>query len=493
VNNAVLTPMETDAEPVAVEVREAWRPIAPAGLVFPVAAVVGAIAVGAGATVEPVLGLAIVVVVALGTAVVRWPMFGAYVLVAVAPILPGIKRGFPIPGLRLSEVVVAGLATLLLAFGDRRRAIRWRAVDWASACYVVLTVALGVFNLLRLGQPVNAGGLGKLLGPLQYFMLFRVAVTYFTTPERRWRAMRLVLAVSVIPAVIGIAQQLDIGPTRSVITSIIDRGEVFEGWDYTRQARATSIFPHWHPFAGYLVVVTLLGVSMLLDGTKRIGRRAVVGALMVPAVVALCFTLTVASMFGAVTGTILVGYFHGKLRAALGWLALGLGLAALFAGSFLAQRYENQVGSEQGAAPEGVAFRIEVWETQFIPALSGRLTTGYGPELPPEITWRHTENIYLTLLFRGGVPLLGSFLGMLAAVGLRAQEERGSDDRSRSIPAKAVLGVTIVLLPMMMVFPYMTSTGLPHIYWTVAGIAFAGVAVERVKRDQPEAIERYAS
>lgn len=444
----------------------------PASLVVPAAGVVGAVAVGvAAATVGPTGAVAALVAVVAGVQVVRRPVLGALLLAGLVPVLPGLRRGLPLPGLRLSEVLIVAVAAAVLLLGDRRAAVRWRALDWAAFAYVAGTIVLTAVNLLRRGEPIDADVVTA-LGPLQYFLLYRVVVTYLWSPARQRTAVLLALGASVPIAALGIAQAFDVPGVLDFIAATIDRGEVFEGWEYSRQARITSVFPHWHPLAGYLVVVLLLGVSLLLTPGQRVLRPRWLLPVLAPAAVALAFTATIASMFGAVVGALVVGAIHRRLLVSLRWLATGLVLVGLVAGPFLVERYSNQVDDPSGA-PESVTFRLAVWGEEYLPALEGRLTTGYGPDLPPEIFWDHTENQYLTLLLRGGVPLLAAFLALLATMAARARAVHRADGPDRRAVAGAVLATLVVLLPMQMVFPYLTSTGMTHLLWVLVGLVAA--------------------
>src|ERR1700727_1386557 len=79
------------------------------------AGALAAIVVAIGASIGLLAGLAALLAVCFGLLTVERPYLGAYALVAVAPVTSGLKRGLPLPGLRLSEVVIAALSTIVLA------------------------------------------------------------------------------------------------------------------------------------------------------------------------------------------------------------------------------------------------------------------------------------------------------------------------------------------------------------------------------------------
>jgi len=70
--------------------------------------------VGAGLTQGAAAAAAAAVVALVGLVVVRRPLLGAYLMVALVPVTSGLRRGLPLPGLRMSELIATGLAALLL-------------------------------------------------------------------------------------------------------------------------------------------------------------------------------------------------------------------------------------------------------------------------------------------------------------------------------------------------------------------------------------------
>src|SRR5215210_2851484 len=95
--------------------------------------------VGAASAVGPLPGLASLSAAAIGLMVLRRPDLGALVLVGVAPAISGLTRGLPVPGLRASELLVAGLALLILLTSRGHGAVPWRAFDWLALAYVIAT------------------------------------------------------------------------------------------------------------------------------------------------------------------------------------------------------------------------------------------------------------------------------------------------------------------------------------------------------------------
>jgi hypothetical protein len=101
---------------------------------LPVAAATtgAAVCVGVAAAVSPAAGLGLVGAIAGALVVVRHPALGGVLLLGVVPAASGLRRGLPVPGLRLSEIAVAGIAAVVLTAAGRHGRAPWRVLDWAA-------------------------------------------------------------------------------------------------------------------------------------------------------------------------------------------------------------------------------------------------------------------------------------------------------------------------------------------------------------------------
>jgi hypothetical protein len=100
--------------------------------------------------------------------------------------------------------------------------------------------------------------------------------------------------------------------------------------------------------------------------------------------------------------------------------------------------------------------------------------TGYGPELPPGALWQYTESQYVTLLLRGGFPLLiiyGLLNWTLFAEARRRSRWQGVD----RVIGRTVEALTVILVPMLVLDNYFINSGLAELWWILAGLLFAGV------------------
>jgi hypothetical protein len=447
--------------------------------------VLSAAVVGLGTGLETRLGAVTLAALIAGLVVLLRPATAVLAVIAVAPVICALKRGLFVPGLRPSEVLVAGVAVPVLLFAGSRVSIRWRLLDAMALLYVVATFALGAGDMLARGSAFTAELNGQLIGPLQYFLLYRSVVVALDTPELRRQAVRLLLLGSIPVSITALLQFLDIGSTRPFIKSVVNSvaaGSV----RYTNGGlpRATGIMDHWHSLGGYMLVIILLCVALLLHPRQRVMSRGGLVAVLAFAVMGIMLTLTLGPMIGAVVGSIGLGAATGRSRKVIGWLAAGALVVVFLLGPFLAarldQQLESRVGQASGAAgpsflPQTLRYRVEVWQEQYLPLVASNLLTGYGPGLPPYVNWRYTETLYVTLLLKGGLPLLAIYAGLMYAAWVLARSVVSS---SRASPddrciARVALTLILILIPMHLINPYFANTGLAHPLWILFGLVAA--------------------
>lgn len=429
------------------------------------------------------VGFAALIGVVVAYGVLRHPPLGGFLVAALVPITSGLNRGFPVPGLRLSELIVGALAVLVLVPALRSHTNKWNAVDWTSFIYSLSMIVFAVAHLAVSDEELSVGVLSPMLLPLQFFLIYRVVRVCVPRREQRDQAIRLVLIASLFVDALAIFQQLNIGPARD-LASTLTAAEALESYGYSFSARATGPFQHWHPLAGYLVVIILLTVALLADKTQRVMSNKALIAVLAGALSALALSVTFVAVFGVVAGALYLGYRAGKLREALMATAGATVLGALAFGSFFTSRLDSQYSTATGRTrdsllPQTVDYRFDVWLNQYIPSLSGRWLAGHGPTLPEDAVWSHTESVYITLALRGGLPLLVLFAASMYAVHLFAK--RVEADSSRTPLARALVALVGVLWIMHFLFPYFTSSGMPQPFWVLAGICFAGVGVNSWK------------
>lgn len=449
-----------------------------------VAAVLAGIQVAIGGPRGFVVAGAALLAVALGVATLLRPAVGGLVLVGVVPAVSGLRRGLPVPGFRLSEILIVYLATIILVTAKPERRQRWRVFDWVALTYVLMMGVFGVYDVLLLRLPFTGGNVGKIASALQFFLLYRSVATSCRSIADRRRALKLALFASVPIALLGILQEFNVGSTRSFLTKItgVRVSDVSLDPGFVLGSRATGPFPEWHTLGGYLFLVVLLGVGLLLSDSQEVASRKTIVLILIPCIGALLATLTVTPILATLVGVILLGGWTRRLGRILVLVGTAAVLAVALFGAKLEGRYQTQfagagAGTSQLATPQTLSFRISVWKDQYLPLLrGGALATGYGPELPKEfgVTWQYTESVYLSMLLRGGIPLLLVYGLMMFILGARARRVAHEGDHDRQIVGRVVFVAIILLVPMHFVSSYFLTSGLPHLLWAMAGLLYAG-------------------
>ena len=444
-----------------------------------------AVVVGAAASFGMLAGLFALGAAALAVLVLLRPDIGALVLVTTAPVLSGLKRGLPVPGLRLSEALIGLIAPIVLATADRSRVRRWRAFDYLALAYAATTLLLGLFGLFARGESLTTHLMGILIGPLQFFLLYRAVIVALPgANQQRW-VLRLVLIASVPASLLALAQQYHLFGVRGLIPHLtgvdIDNLPQGEG----NGTRATGLFPHWQVLAGYEFWIIMLGVGAYLERGRVIAQWALVPIIGL-AVAAMFTTSTMTVILGALVGIVALGLWYGHLARVGAIVAVGTAIAFLAFGPALQNRYHEQFGDKGRTRPAWVPatmdYRYRLWRDQFVPAMSGYWWTGYGPDLPPSIRFRYTESLYFTLLVRGGIPLIFIYAGLTYALLAAAIRARNDPHPTRRVVARMLAVALVLLVGMHWVEPYFTFAGLGPLLWITGALALGGVTVRVAAR-----------
>jgi hypothetical protein len=413
----------------------------------------------------------------VGLVVLRRPVLGAYVLVALVPVTSGLRRGLPLPGLRLSEVIATGLAALLLLTVERGRSRAWTGFDWLALAYAGSTLGLGIYDLAQRGQPLTLEHAGTLLGPFQFFLLYRAVLTVVRTETERSRALSLVMLSSVPVSVLALLQYAGVGAVSSWLASVTGAGELLS-FQEAYGARMTGVFPHWQMLAGYLFVVVTVGLCALISGARTSLPTWAMTAVTGLAGAAMITTGTFVTAIGAVVAAIAFGVWQRRSGRVVAALALAAVLAAAAFGSLIQQRldysFETAPGADRHAlVPQSVAYRLDLWTEQMLPAIGGRWLTGYGPDIPTSVSFEYTESMYLTLLFRGGVPLLLVYAALMLALGAAALTLARSAGGVDRVIGRSLFALVALLAVLHLFEPYFTTSGLPHLIWILAALCIS--------------------
>jgi hypothetical protein len=444
----------------------------PASLVTLVVALAGCAMIGAAASFGAAAAIGAFLAVAGAVAVLLRPALAGLALVSLVPLLSGVQRGLPVPGAKISEIIVAGGAGLVLLTCAKPRGRGLRAVDLTLFVYVLATALLGLHGLQSSGDALTVDAATTLLAPVQFLLIFRAVHLSLSTPDLRRLAVRCVLYASTPMSVVALVQQFAGSAVNPVLLQVTGSARVFEG-------NSTGLFAGKHDLAGYMLVIILLSVALLLTPDQRVMSRAGLRIVLVLAALSLVCTVALAAVGGAVLGVGFIAYRRRCVLRVFGAaVAVGVVSVALFGpalldlgvGQFTSRPVVTSGTSAPPWLPHGVAYRMAVWQDQYIPALTPHLLTGYGPTLPPGVSWQFTESAYLSLLLRGGVVLLLVFAAVNIALYVRAADSEQSRDATARALGLTVATLVVVLAVINATNPYILNAGLSHLFWMLAGL-----------------------
>lgn len=461
--------------------------------------------VAAGGTVTiagPVIAFSALAVIAGVMAMMTDHRFAGLVAVVLVPVTAAVQRGYPVPGLRLSELLIlAALLSACVAVGRGRvPRQKWNSLDHAFVAYAGATLGLGLFNFSTRGEVPSVDELAKLLGPFVFFALYRSALTLLPSAHDRRRAVLAVLAASIPVSLLAIFQQLDIGSSRALAQSLtgLEASDLSLDPALDLGERASGPFSNWLELGGYLCAVLLVAISLVLRASGSYRAKVLLYVVILLATLALLASASAGPLAATVTGAAFLGVWERRVGRVLAVAAVVATVGVVLFLPPLVERYDTQFRGSSSAVslggvglPPTLTFRYEVWRYEFLPFLGDHLLTGYGPIPPESVRWFSTESLYLTLLMRGGIPLLLIF-GFLMWTLLAAMLRRGGapGDPTAQALARALVPLLIMLIPLHALSNYILNAGLAHLLWVLTGLALAGAPAAFAAASRPR---RHAS
>jgi hypothetical protein len=383
-------------------------------------------------------------------------------------------------------VLIIVISTLILLAAKPGRTAPWNAFDWLALAYVLANVGFGTYDLYERHATIGLANVERLIGPLQFFLLYRAVRTVLTSDTQRATALRLLLLASIPVSLLALLQELHVAGIPRLLANITG-SQVLSGT--TLVPRATGPFPHWHDLGGYLFVVVLVGVALLVTGSTAVMSRRLLGIVVALAVAGVASTVSFTPIAGTVVGSLFLLPLARRPQRWFAAVALcGVVLAVLF-GPLIAGRYHEQFVTyapvkQRPYLPQNFNFRIDVWTTEFVPVLKSHITTGYGPDLPPNLVFQYTESVYVTLLLRGGLPLLVIYGALMAALALRARDVKDDDAPEVRAVAHVVFLVVVLVLFMQLATNYFVNSGFPFLFWVLAALLL-GSGVGSIRQLRP--------
>ena len=354
-------------------------------------------------------------VMAVGTIALR-PHLGAYLYLALTPLIVGVPRGALIPIVRPNEallaLILAALATralVVLARGERCQ-LPWDRND--AALILLATFGSIVPLLLRYGRglPVSIDDLLYAMVFWKYYLVYRVFRTSVSTPRQIAACLWVAMASAAFVALIAILQVLDLFGVPAFLAAHYD--DPFAGSGDTASGRGTSTIASSFGVAD-VMAMSLAMVLAWLPGARR--RRPILlgaGLLFVAGGVV---SGQVSGLIGLVVAVLTVGFVTGRLTRIIAGTVPAACILALLFWTVIAERLKGF--DEPAGLPSSWVGRLDNLKRFIWPELTSGLNWIIGvrpaarlPAPEPWRDWVFIESGYVWLIWTGGLPLLIAFL-----------------------------------------------------------------------------------
>jgi hypothetical protein len=433
---------------------------------------------------NPALGLASVGLLFIWILVTPRPILIVYGLTIIMPLTGGFARGSFVPLLRLGQaLLVLGCIFFLMARPGPQGKTRLTIIDLAFVLFFLAEAIFPVLALYYRGIHLDFNDthavygetpLQTLLGPLQYYLLYRVVVATISSEKQIKRVLELSFISSILVSAIGILEKVI--PSFRILVETYYPPVKFSYLIPEFEVRIGSTLAFYSGLGAYLVFIIIAALACYASG-KRIGiHPLLLIATILFASIALILTGTFAAWIGLAVGTFAVFLVMRRVPILVIFILFGIGLAAMLFQSFLLARLNEQlgVGAAQGLVPQSLAFRIQLWREIFLPAIGQHLLFGDGPAPAVLNIWPAEESQYLLLLLRGGIAYFLSYLFLIgAAVTLCWRKIKSKDGGASHVVAISLLVILITMSVMNVSGEYFTYVGGTQFLWTLLAIVAA--------------------
>ncbi|KWX60298.1 O-antigen ligase [Mycobacterium sp. NAZ190054] len=300
-------------------------------------------------------------------------------------------------------------------------------------------------------------------------------------------------------ALVAVLQVLSVGPVTQFVLGVtsaegLERRAISGGL-----IRGSAFVGHWTGLGFYLsgsLAAVMVLWALHHTGTRVTSRRFLVIAMLAGLAGALS-TLTISVIISAalivLVGLNITGIRFGTMLGAITAMAV---LTIVFLEPLQA-RWESQYGNSALRAegflgelvPSTILYRIQIWTTETLPAISERPWLGWGLGVyqlndpgriyPWSIEWLSPESQWFATLMSGGIVVSAPFFALLAAtLVLLLRGVRGElSDLVRPVTTLYVLAVIAAFTA-----PVFTVRGLAPVLWPLIG---AVVALSQYRASQP--------
>jgi hypothetical protein len=399
-------------------------------------------------------------------------------LVFLSPVAGGLQRGFLVPVLRPQEFLLVAIFALVTAhvFLSGRRPLM-TAVDWAFILLMVTGAAIPIVVALLSGAPLSRNGVMTLVGPVKFYMVYRIGVGYMTIGGDLRRLLQALLLSGLVVGLVAVLEYYNVGPVRRIVEGYFT-DMTFSGpdapWGQRHEStrRVVSTLGQWNVLGSFLAFnVALLAGGVL--GRQELFSPKTTVVVLLGTLAGLMLTGSMASALGLVLALVVLAILRKRVLPLVAGGAL-VGLVSVPFIPFLVSRIKAQYPlGHEGILPQSVQYRIMLWTEQFLPALEGNVLFGFGGDLPISIDWMTEESYYLFTLYKGGILYLMGALVLFSVVITVLKRRRERTDGLHLLCAEVGLALSVALLVINFNNAYSTY-GIPaQSYWLLVGLAVA--------------------
>src|SRR5437588_2376596 len=440
-----------------------------------------ALVLGGLAALNPLLAIAAALLLLLLVVVLPRPVLIVYGLGLTQPLVGGMARGAGIPFLRLGQaLLLAGFILFLLAKTGRLGKSRLTAIDLAFVLYFLAESVFPVLAILYRGDPLNlytadaftgTTGLQTFLGPIQYYLLYRIVVATISSEKQIKMVLSLSFVSSIIVSVIGILQKLHVGPVRAILDTYyptINLGYTVP--DY--ELRITSTLASYSGLAAYLSFTIIVALACYTMQKQLKISSLLIGATLLFDSIALILTGTFSPLFGLAIGALIVFMLMRRVPRLVFFVLLGIIIAGIIFWPFISDRIVGWIGGGpgQGFFPT-YASRIRLWKDLFLPAIAQHIWFGSGPAPAALQYWPSEESQYFALLLKGGIfDLLSYLLLMGVAIAACWRQIKSDHESAGRVVVIATLAILVAINVMNVSAVYFTYVGGTQVLWTLLAI-----------------------
>ncbi|MDV6314522.1 O-antigen ligase family protein [Gordonia amicalis] len=388
--------------------------------------------------------------------------------------------------LNLSAIIVVACAGYVILVDVRAYMdIRITTVDCLLTVFVCVRLLTDLTSSFSLGVPLPSSGMADWIVILVAYFTARATVRTTTDAVQVLRSM---IIPACFVAIVAVFQLFDFAGVTEFLAENTRSGglnvRLEKGWD---EIRATSTIGHWTALGGYLVCLAGANCAVLLFEARNKRRISKIYTLTLACLV--MGTLSTLTFAPIIAVLLILAITILQLRKNAGYLiGLLIGPSVLLAGAIaprLVTRFDKQVNSENRVVseyswlPESVAYRMEIWLNEALPASVHRPVVGWGSGVysrigldtaPTELRWMSPESEWVRTLVTGGYVLLAAQLFLIGAVIRGLYRAATTDGQGWSAP---ILWATVGIVLMSFVHSHFANRGVPLALWPIIGVILA--------------------